>query len=572
MRNVVRDTGIARDAGYDPKWYLFNGRFDHTYQHLDGDATVKVWLWGGSDRPASPDLPGGGPGTLYRVRMSQGDRLRIQVGGRPTKSGGGSTDGTWTEWLDGELVRGGWPDGGEGVKQELTVVWGRAYGDTGPDRTRKIPWRANGAGGATRVWLTPVGGDERLIIVEPGAGASPSPRYAAGGGAPMDEYPPTMPVPFVGAFPYDRETWSPPLFLDPDPTFEEWPPPTYGGAGHFRYQYGWCGAVSNRGVWEDNNYGEGPPYDGGGETWYPFPAPEGYTPAWFAWEQDMISGSTSVYGGSIDNPQWPVSDLGAPAGWTNDTRGEFGYRVGDNFHDEVGEGDPMPDPPAVDEEPRAPRPAVPPKALPSDTPPPSNEQRDTRFGEPGGEARGGNGEPSSFGPRCPGGGGWGGGAAGNTTRRQVADTGGGGWISWVRMGQGTGKTGGRWWNTSVVESVLGDNVQLWGVPDGTNWIFEILPPWVPSYPEAPITARPEGYDYCWPETDAFVYEVDDDAEWGRWVRPDRGVNGVYPYLHDPAYDGYVGMGAAWVCSESPSPTKRARWRVGHVGWGRNNGW
>lgn len=547
MPNVVRDTGIARDAGYDPKWYLFNGRFDHTYEHLDGDAMVKVWLWGGSDRPASPDLPGGGSGTLYRVRMSRGDRLRIRVGGRPTKSGGGSTDGAWAEWLDGKLVRGGYPDGGEGVEQELTVVWGRAYGTTGPDRTRKIPWRCNGAGGATRVWLTPLGGDEELIIVEPGDGASPDPRYTNGGGRPMDAFP--QGAWGVGDFPYDRETWRPPGPFDDDPTFQEWPPG--GGGNHYRYSYGWCGNVgSASAAFEELGETDPPP-----------------TAAWFAWEQDMPTFTASIFGGSIENPQWPVSDINSPGGWTNDTRDESGFRIDNNFHDD-GPGVP----PGPDEEPRAPRPAVPPKGFPSDLSPPVNEQRETRFGEPGWEAHGGNGAPSAFGPRCPGGGGWGGGAAGNTTRRQVADSGGDGWISWVRMGQGTGKKGGRWWNTSVVETVLGDNVQLWGVPEGTNWIFKILPPWVATYPSAPITDRPEGYDYCWPETDAFVYEVADGEEWGRWVRPDRGVSGVYPYLHDPAYDGYAGMGAAWVCSESPSPARRSGWHVGRVGWGRNNGW
>lgn len=541
--NVVKDVGVARDAGYDPKWYLFSGRTDHTYTHRLSSGMVKVWLWGGQDRPASPDAPGGEPGTLYRVRMNRGDKLRIRVGGRPTKSGGGSTDGTWAEWLDGKLVWGGWPDGGEGVEQELTVVWGRAYGDTGPDRTRKIRWRCNGAGGATRVWLTPLGSDEEeLIIVEPGAGASPDPRYTNGGGRPMDAFP--QGAWGVGDFPYDRETWRPPGFLDPDPTFQEWPPG--GGGNHYRYSYGWCGNVgSASAAFEELGETDPPP-----------------TAAWFGWEQDMPTFGVSVFGLSIENPQWPVSDINSPGSWTNDTRDEFGIRIDNNFHDDgVGV------PPGPDEEPRAPRPAVPPKGLPSDISPPVNEQRETRFGEPGWESHGGNGEASAFGPRCPGGGGWGGGAAGNTTRRQVADAGGDGWISWVRMGQGTGKNGGRWWNTSVVETVILD-------PGG----FSILPPWAPSYPSAPTGDRPDGWDYAWPESLAYTYVPDEDdpesnpGQWGQWFDADDPIGGPYPYLTDPDYEGYVGMGAAWVCPEELAATRRARWRVGHVGWGRNNGW
>lgn len=520
--NVVDDEGIAREAGYDPKWYLFNGRFDHTYVHLDDDAMVKVWLWGGADRPASPDVPGSGPGTMYRVRMAQGDKLRIQVGGRPTKSGGGSTDGTWEEWLDGDLIRGGWPDGGEGVKQELTVPWGWAYGDTGPDWTRKIPWRCNGAGGSTRVWLTPVGEEQRLIIVEPGAGASPDPDYTNGGGRPMDTYPEGLGEEFgPGAFPYDRETWRPPGPGDPDPSYQEWPPDgTPGTANSFRYSYGWCGNVGGPGPEDDLGVTDPPE-------------------AWFAWEQDMRTYSTNPFGRTIEQSSYPVR-------WPS----RSAELEGANYHSE-GTGTP----PGSTEEPRVPWPEVPVKLTPGDPDPPVNEQLDTRYGETGWEAQGGNGEPSAFGPRCPGGGGWGGGAAGNTTRRQVADGGTNDWISWVRMGQSTGKTGGRWWDTSVVETVIGDRAGgLWGAPDdpegNDQWRYEILPFWVPAYPTAPIEERPEGLDYCWPESaGGYLYEVDDGEEWGRWVRGDEALDGPFPYLTNPDYDGYVGMGAAWVCAE-----------------------
>lgn len=531
MANIVDDEGIARDAGYDPKWYLFNGRTDHTYTHEDDDGIVKLWLWGGLDRPASPDRPGGGPGTLYRVRMATGDRLRIRVGGRPTKSGGGSTDGDWEDWLLGRLVRGGYPDGGEGVTQELTVRWGYAYPDTGPVWLRTIFWRCNGAGGATRVWLTPLGGEERLIIVEPGAGSSPHPRYNDGAGSPMDAYP--TGAWGVGDFPFDRQVWSPPA-LEEDQT-EVWPPETAAqGPPHFRYAYGWCG-----------NVGGGGPFDE-----FPDPDPP---EAWFGWEQDMTTYRVGLHGTSIEQTQWPVSDLGT-GHWTDDTPG------GDNFHDDVGPDDPMPDPPGPGDQPRRPRDEVPAKLLVSDIDPPSNEERETRFGETGWEEHGGNGEPSAFGPRCPGGGGWGGGAAGNTTRRQVAAEDSGGWVSWIRMGQGTGKTGGRWWNTSVVDTVIaGDGTVLWGTAG--SWLYNRLPYWLPD----PVEAAPEGYDYGWPESDGWAYEVPDGADWGTWSPGDLELLGPYPYRHDPTYDGYLGMGAAWVCPETPAGDPG--WSIGRIAVG-----
>ena len=540
MANVAADGGVARAAGLNPKWLLFSGRTDHTYTHRAPSGVVKLWLWGGSDRPGSPDATGCGPGTLYRVRLDNGDRLRIRVGGRSTAGGGGSVDGGWEDWLLGRLVRGGYPDGGDGVRQELTVRWGYAYPGTGPVWTRSLFWRCNGAGGATRVWLTPLDGEERLIIVEPGAGASPSPRYRWGGGSPMDAYPEGAWG--VGDFPFDRETWSPPSPFDEDQSLA-WPPEDSGqGPPNFSYDYGWCG-----------NVGGGGPFDE-----FPDPDPP---EAWFGWEQDMTDYRVGLFGTSIEQPSWPVSDLGAFT-WADDTPG------GDNFHDDIGPGDPMPDPPGPGDQPRRPRDEVPPKVLSYDISPPSNEERETRFGETGWEEHGGNGEPSAFGPRCPGGGGWGGGAAGNTTRRQVVS---GDWVSWIRMGQGTGKAGGRWWNTSVVETVIaGDGTVRWGTAG--SWLFETLPYWVPGYPSAPSDPAPEGLDYAWPETDAYEYVVEDGDEWGHWEPADGDLLVPYPYLHEPAYDGYLGMGAAWVCPEEPEAAKRARWRVGHVGWGRNNGW
>ncbi len=546
--NVVPDVGIARDAGYDPKWYLFNGRTDHTYTHRLGPAMVKVWLWGGMDRPASPDRLGGGSGTLYRVQMNRGDKLRIRVGGRPTKSGGGSTDGTWEEWLNGDLIRGGWPDGGEGVKQELTVVWGWVLeAGTGPIWTRTIPWRCNGAGGSTRVWLTPLGGDERLIIVEPGWGADPDPDYEHGGGRPMDTYPEGVGDEFgPGVFPYDRETWRPPDPFGPDPEFQKWPDGYDSTGNSHRYSYGWCGNVGTPG-----------PEDTLGVT----PAPPGI---WFGWEQDMRTYSTSLYGRTIEQPQWRVR-------WP----ARSAEPEGANYHTE-GTGTP----PGPTDEPRVPWPEVPAKELPTDLSPLPNEQRDTRYGETGWEGQGGNGEPSAFGPRCPGGGGWGGGAAGNTTRRQIADAGGGGWVSWIRMGQSTGKTGGRWWDTSVVETVIGvednDLGGLWGVPEDAepsdHWRYNTFPFWVPSYPDLPAEP-PDGWDYCWPESaGGYVYVVEEGDDWGAWVRVGAGGDGPYPYFNNPDYDGYIGMGAAWICAEKPGTASQARWRIGRLGWGRTRPW
>lgn len=537
--NESVDSGATR-AGLSPRWYLFNGQSDHTYTHSGEAGVVKLWLWGGLDRPASPDDPGGGPGTMYRVQMRRGDRLRIRVGGRPTKSGGGSTDGDWEDWLLGRMIRGGYPDGGEGVEQSLTVRWGYAYPDTGPVWTRSIFWRCNGAGGATRVWLTPLGSEERLIIVEPGAGASPHPRYNDGAGSPMDAYP--TGAWGVGDFPFDRQVWSPPSPFDEDQSLA-WPPEDSGQAlPHFRYSYGWCG-----------NVGGGGPFDE-----FPDPDPP---EAWFGWEQDMTTYRTGgLAGASLEQTAWPVSDLGT-GNWTDDTPG------GDNFHDDVGPGDPDPSPPSAGDEPRVPRGEVPAKMFPWDTSPPFNEQRETRFGEAGWEERGGNGEPSAFGPRCPGGGGWGGGAAGNTTRRQVVS---GDWVSWVRMGQGTGKTGGRWWNTSVVETVIrGDGTVLWGTAGA--WLYLTLPYWAPSYSSSSI-GPPAGYDFCWPESEAWVYEIPYGDEWGSWDLVDASRRGPYPYFNDPDYDGYLGMGAAWVCPEDPVRARRARWRVGRLGFGRTVGW
>lgn len=478
---------------------------------------------------------------MYRVWLESGDRLRVRLGGRPTVTASRSP-GSWgaagdlEDFEAGRAIRGGWPDGGDGVEQSLTVMYGRTiwpwytiaggylWGPpTDPTGSRELTWRCNGGGGASRVWLTPRPGDdgepkeERLLIVEPGEGSRPIFTRVlldqTGDESFTDDGPadPSTPHLFSGSHRYalKKAPRSEPLALYGESTLH----PT---------------SAEETAMYECAEYS------------VPIPAScfAGWTwdgEEWGAWG-DMDAATVEA----------PFFSYGAPVKENDpDSSSPPSASSAPEYHALIDDGDPPPTPPAEDEPPRAPGPPLgspglwpdPYPLAPAPAPPGTTTSADTRTGAAGGESNGANGQPSAYGPRRPGGGGFGGGAAGDVTESMVQSTGSvtGGWIGPVgtlgaaglvlerHLRQWPAKSGGRWWNDARVDAT------------GT-WVLDL---------------------------------ADDDPLHADGTLPSGPLPSGDPPLDDP---WLIGFGAMWLCGEEPTGAKRTRWRVGHVGWGRNDGW
>lgn len=176
----------AEDLGFSPQWYAFKGDEEQVYEHDGEDVVLRLAVWGARSWPAahSGRYYADSYETLahrcYRVPITEGQRLRMLVGGRPTKLPVTSGSITWAsggteeDYFNGLCQVGGFPDGGNGAGGALVVP----YGPTDdwallppyvwpPNSTTRIDrWMGgNGGGGSTQVWL-----DDDLIIVEPGTG------------------------------------------------------------------------------------------------------------------------------------------------------------------------------------------------------------------------------------------------------------------------------------------------------------------------------------------------------------------------------------------------------------------
>ncbi len=441
--NVVDDEGIARDAGYDPVWLLWRNKEDHVYMHEGDPCPVRLVLWGGGSWASVGDeeLETGwngvdspnrnSVGRVFRVPMVQGDRLRISLGGRATingRSGGWGDAGDYWDMAYGRCRRGGWPDGGNGDSQDLTVVAGNVpldeFGNPTYERpggSQEVTIGRNGSGGSTRVWLTPFEEDERLIIIEPGY-ASSVPESVRDSPDPVSEFDPRVqwsggdnPIGAVyrpqwglwvdpTAFTDDDErefSWSWPGFGMPEPYDPNLPHPIFGSLAV---------PVGKRG-----------PTPGGGAT----VVFDDQDP-----DHDVFSGP------DMDRWRGPVDFHGTDPG------------------DRPGPG------------------ALPRAPLPHLTGQPGRfafswfEWTDSRQGEEGGTSRGADSRPTAFGPTGSGGGGFGGGGGGSAGRLVSQDD------EWsipgfsISIGSFRGRAGGRWWHDDHVERVADEDV----LADRPSWL------------------------------------------------------------------------------------------------------
>lgn len=481
---------------------------------------------------------------MYRVWMEEGDELRMRLGGRATVSGSNSP-GSWAsagdmeDFENGKAVHGGYPDGGTGVLQTSAVTYGRStrpwvpiFGSYYIDSNPGIPgtldyeldWRCNGAGGASRVWLTPhpvlgVPREERLIIVEPGEGsrqiATPVTLFPSGDPSYVSTFPGTSPHIFTGTHRYHLEPASRVGFTT-NPTTQD----------------------GNVGPWEE--YGETILHPTGDEEdallecsegGVPYPAE--CLPGWeyagddFGLWDNMDRYATDMISYTDDYPWY--------SNRTNSSEPDTSMsEYAPEFHSYVGDDDPSPSPPSETEEPRVPNESPYPDDEPVPDPYPFAlwvATSDTRFGEAGGASRGGDGDPSAFGPRRPGGGGFGGGAAGNTTELRYLDAPEGvGSTSPVQRTLGltwtqyTAKAGGRWWNDARVDASGSWTTSPYEDPDNPDPLDEAgtngpLPDSWPV-PEPPLGSKP-------------------------WL---------------------AGFGAAWLCPED-SLSGEIGWSLGHIASG-----
>lgn len=176
------DRGDLWSAGWRPRWYLWEGR-DQTYVHQAASGWVRVVLWGGGSGPTDmdglwrqfhePQFQPDGVVPLWestdtellrrvwRVYMNTGDRLTIRLGSRATKHGSGSgwgSAGTLDDQYHGRNRVGGYPDGGNGVDENLTV------------QAATLGFQCNGGGGSSSLLR-----NGSLVVVEPGE--APMPHY-----------------------------------------------------------------------------------------------------------------------------------------------------------------------------------------------------------------------------------------------------------------------------------------------------------------------------------------------------------------------------------------------------------
>lgn len=468
--NVVDDESPASALGYKPKWYLWNDGNDHTYTHLDEDATVRIVLWGGAALPAwsgrevlssfyaqahHNNGPAGsrpqtgvesGGATVYRVAMKTGERLRIQLGGRPTVTGSPfaswANSGDMDDWRLGRIVHGGHGGGGIGSgghgisPDEAAFVFGPLFADDEglgfgilrpPDLVKRLPWHSAGGGGATRVLHRPVDGVEQVIIVEPGEGAPSLSLFSYAQGYDGDQ--PDFATPVRGGGHIARLRDSPPPRGAPDPDYT---PPE-------------------------------------------FPYPPGYTLWYFGWEDISVSEAPNNTVANWASSDAPMSHDTVPAGaapvspgghrWPAPDLSQFDWVAA--AHDQA-------------------------KSL------------DLRLGIDGGDWDGGDAARTAYGSQLGGGGGFGGGAAGDCLRFTLAQVGDvsaeegevpgtttypygrrSGLLFMVVVSQQSASAGGRWWNDRLVEihfdvdepkpSTLDHlNTEDFGYYGPTPYIFE---PW-----------------------------------------------------------------------------------------------
>ncbi len=621
----VDEDSPAREAGFDPKWYLWNNQRDHFYTH-SGEATwVRVCLLGGEALPAwrgteeirfdpehggtayfDPEFPeivneayrdleagdrlGGGEYSrrMYRVWMERGESLRIRLGGRPTINGAAEASwgdsGDMEDWMEGRVLVGGYPDGGDAEAQgDLTVQYGTLYnnndmfgrtGWTEPEFpwmspvppsdytlqpqtwTRTIgPWHSAAGAGSSRVWLRSASGVERPIIIEPGEGAPTMFTVK------VQEFPLLAPPYTLDEFYYQpwskrrgpcraMSTGTTYTIRKGDPYWYEYTGPYSGGYD-----------ISEDGVPPFHEYSQGDIFD---PSWSWGDLPPDRWSFWYScWDDDVWqvgapieqASNAAEYGTiyfSYLDPEYGSGEyLGRSQNALNAAR----------FSGEVLEGDPDPTPPGDDEAPRKPRRARTVAEFAYNAYYSSyNSVFVTRFGEPGWTSKGGSGQASSCGPRMGGGGGFGGGPAGNCdqwSKEEPANS----WpptslhnepfTSFRRISQFSGWCGGRWWNTDRVQHISDADLEN----ANPSWLPE---PGDPGY-------DPEQVDLLWPTHRSGYTGCDYTAspylEHRRFGPP--------PYEDEP---WKFGFGAMWLCPEIPLDAKRAKWRVGHVGWGRNNGW